>query len=106
MNDYVFVMCNLKLNDNQVKKQDNNFPEVLNDLSSNDDWITKEDKYDGSSNFDLPGVMIVQHKGKMVKKTKVMMKKILMMLELSVMKLKIIQIFRMISIQIIQGAWS
>jgi hypothetical protein len=39
-------MCNLKLNDNQVKRQVDDFGEVLDDLSS-----------DGSSNFDLHGVI-------------------------------------------------
>ena len=34
--DVVFVMCNLKLNDNQVKKQVDDFSEVLDYLSSND----------------------------------------------------------------------
>ena len=33
MKDLIFVMCNLKLNDNQVKRQINDFGEVLNDLS-------------------------------------------------------------------------
>ena len=30
-------MCNMKLNDNQVKKQTNDFGVVLDDFSSNDD---------------------------------------------------------------------
>jgi hypothetical protein len=30
-------MCNMKLNDNQVKRQANDFCEVLDDLSSDDD---------------------------------------------------------------------
>ena len=34
MNDLVFVMCNMKLNDNQVKKQVNDFGEVFDHLSS------------------------------------------------------------------------
>jgi len=34
--DVVFVMCNLKLNDNQIKKQVDDFNEVLDYLSSND----------------------------------------------------------------------
>jgi hypothetical protein len=33
MNDLVFVICNLKLNDNQVKKQAEDFGVVLDDLS-------------------------------------------------------------------------
>jgi len=37
INDLVFVMCNMKLNDNQVKRQANDFREVLDDLSSDDD---------------------------------------------------------------------
>jgi hypothetical protein len=50
-------MCNLKLNDNQVKKQANDFGEVFDHLSSDDDWITEEEKHDGSFNFDLLGVI-------------------------------------------------
>jgi hypothetical protein len=57
MNDLVFVMCNLKLNDNQVKKQANDFGEVFDHLSSDDDWITEGEKHDGSSSFDLLGVI-------------------------------------------------
>jgi len=34
--DVVFVMCNLKLNDNQVEKQVDDFSEVLDYFSSND----------------------------------------------------------------------
>ena len=44
MNDLVFVMCNLKLNDNQVKKQANDFGEVFDHLASDDDWITEGEK--------------------------------------------------------------
>jgi hypothetical protein len=36
MNDLVFVICNLKLNNNQVKKQADDFG-VEDDLSSDDD---------------------------------------------------------------------
>ena len=50
-------MCNLKLNDNQVKKQANDFGEVFDHLSSDDDWITEGEKHDGSSNFDLLDVI-------------------------------------------------
>ena len=57
MNDLVFVMCNLKLNDNQVKKQADDFGVVLDDLLFDDDWITEGEKHDGSSNFDLLGVI-------------------------------------------------
>jgi hypothetical protein len=53
MNDLVFVMCNLKLNDNQVKKQADDFG-VEDDLSSDDDWITEGEKH---SNFDLLGAI-------------------------------------------------
>jgi hypothetical protein len=53
MNDLVFVMCNLKLNDNQVKKQADDFG-VVDDLSSDDDWIIEEEKH---SNFDLLGAI-------------------------------------------------
>ena len=37
INDLVFVICNLKLNGNQVKTHANNFDEVINDLSFDDD---------------------------------------------------------------------
>ena len=47
MNDLVFVICNLKLNNNQVKKQANNF-------GVEDDWITKGEKH---SNIDLLGAI-------------------------------------------------
>jgi hypothetical protein len=53
MNDLVFVMCNLKLNDNQVKKQADDFG-VEDDLSYDDDWITEGEKH---SNFDLLGAI-------------------------------------------------
>ena len=53
MNDLVFVMCNLKLNDNQVKKQADAFG-VDDDISSDDDWIIEGEKY---SNFDLLGAI-------------------------------------------------
>jgi hypothetical protein len=52
MNDLVFVMCNLKLNNNQVKKQVDDFG-VEDDLLSYNDWITEEEKH---SNIDLLGV--------------------------------------------------
>jgi len=45
INDLIFVICNLKFNDNQVKKQANDFEEVSNDLSSNDDWIILKEKH-------------------------------------------------------------
>ena len=53
MNDLVFVMCNLKLNDNQVKKQADDFG-VVDDFSSDNDWITEGEKH---SNFDLLGAI-------------------------------------------------
>jgi len=53
MNDLVFVVCNLKLNDNQVKRQADDFG-VEDDLSSDDDWITEGEKH---SNFDLLGAI-------------------------------------------------
>jgi hypothetical protein len=53
MNDLVFVMCNLKLNDNQVKKQAGDFG-IEDDLSSDDDWITEGEKH---PNFDLLGAI-------------------------------------------------
>jgi len=53
MNDLVFVMCNLKLNDNQVKKQADDFG-VVNDFSFDDDWIIEGKKH---SNFDLLGAI-------------------------------------------------
>jgi hypothetical protein len=52
MNDLIFVMCNLKLNNNQVKKQVDDFG-VEDDLLSYNDWITEEEKH---SNIDLLGV--------------------------------------------------
>ncbi|KAJ7969457.1 Zf-BED domain-containing protein [Quillaja saponaria] len=50
MNDLVFVMYNCKLNERQTKKYSG--PSLkLNDLSSNDEWITpKEDLADSSLN--------------------------------------------------------
>jgi len=53
MNDLVFVMCNLKLNDNQVKRQADDFG-VEDDLSSDDDWITEGEKH---SKIDLLGAI-------------------------------------------------
>jgi len=53
MNDLVFVMCNLKLNNNQVKKQADDFG-VEDDLSSYDDWITEGEKH---LNIDLLGAI-------------------------------------------------
>jgi hypothetical protein len=53
MNDLIFVMCNLKLNDNQVKKQVDDFG-VVDDLSSDDVWTIKGEKH---SNFDLLGAI-------------------------------------------------
>ena len=54
MNDLVFVMCNLKLNNNnQVKKQADDFC-VEDDLLSDDDWITEREKH---SNIDLLGAI-------------------------------------------------
>jgi hypothetical protein len=50
-------MCNLKLNAKQVKNQVGDFGVVLDDLLSHDDWIIKVEKHDGSSNFDLLGVI-------------------------------------------------
>jgi hypothetical protein len=51
MNDLVFIMCNLKLNNNQVKKQADDFG-VKDDLPSYDDWMTDGEKH---SNIDLLG---------------------------------------------------
>jgi hypothetical protein len=45
-------MCNLKLNNNQVKKQADDFG-VEDDLSSYNHWITEGEKH---SNIDLLGV--------------------------------------------------
>ena len=50
-------MFNLKLNDNQVKKLADNFDKVPNELSSDDDRITKRENLVGSSNFDFLGVI-------------------------------------------------
>jgi hypothetical protein len=44
-------MCNLKLNNNQVKKQADDFG-VKDDLPSYDDWMTEGEKH---SNIDLFG---------------------------------------------------
>jgi hypothetical protein len=52
----VFVTCNLKLNGNQVKMHANNFDEVIDDLSFDDNWITKEENYGSSLNFALISV--------------------------------------------------
>jgi hypothetical protein len=53
MNDLVFVMCNLKLNDNQVRRQADDFG-MEDDLSSDDDWITEGEKH---PNFDFLGTI-------------------------------------------------
>jgi hypothetical protein len=53
MNDLVFVMCNLKLNDNQVKKQADDFG-IEDDFSFDDDWIIEGEKH---PNFDLLGAI-------------------------------------------------
>jgi hypothetical protein len=51
-------MCNLKLNDNQVKKkQVDDFGVVLDDFSSADSWIIEREKHVASSNFNLFGVI-------------------------------------------------
>lgn len=50
-------MYNLKLNENQVKKQADAFGKVLNNLSCDDDWMTMREKHDSSSNFDLFSVV-------------------------------------------------
>jgi len=57
MNDLVFVMWNLKLNSNQVKRHADNFNEVIDDLSFDDNWITKEENHGSSLNFALIGVI-------------------------------------------------
>jgi len=68
MNDLVFVICNLKLNANQVKNQVGYFGVVLDDLLSRDDWIIKVEKHDDSSNFDLLNVIDNATRRKNVKK--------------------------------------
>ena len=83
MNDLIFVMRNLKLNDNQVKKQANDFGKSLDDFSSNNDWITREEKHDDSLNFQMLGVIDSVTRREIVKKMKVMMEKFLMMLKQS-----------------------
>ena len=45
------------MNENQVKKQANAFGKVLDDLSYDDDWITKREKHDSSLNFYLLSVV-------------------------------------------------
>ena len=52
----MFVTCNLKLNGNQVKMHANNFNEVIDDLSFDDNWITKEKNHGNSLNFALISV--------------------------------------------------
>jgi len=52
-----FVVCNLILNDNQVKNHADNFDEDVNDFSSDDYWTIKGENHGGSSNFDLLGVV-------------------------------------------------
>jgi hypothetical protein len=94
MNDLVFIMCNLKLNDNQVKKQGDDFG-VVDDISSDDDWITEGEKHDGSSNFDLLDVIDSATRRK---NGKVMKKKFLMMLKWRVMVLKMIWRFKLMTI--------
>ena len=46
------------------KKQADDFGVVLDDFSSDDDWITKGEKYDDSSNFDLLSVIDINTKKK------------------------------------------
>ena len=87
MTDLEFVMCNLKLNENQVKNHADNFNEDVNYLSSDDDWIIEGEIH---QNLMCLVLLIVQHKEKMVKKIKVMKKKFLMMLKLRIMVLDMI----------------
>lgn len=61
-------MCSLKLNDNRVKRQADDFGIVLNDFSFDDDWISKGEKHDDSSNFDLLSVIDINMKKKYIKK--------------------------------------
>ena len=42
MNDLVFVMCNLKMNDKD-KKQVTDFDDVVDDLPSDDEWVTERE---------------------------------------------------------------
>jgi hypothetical protein len=52
MNDLVFVMCNLKMNDKD-KKQVIDFDDVVDDLPSDDEWVTEREGHGGSSNINL-----------------------------------------------------
>jgi hypothetical protein len=47
----------LKLNSNQVERHDNNFNEIINDLSFDDNWITEKENHGSSLNFALIGVI-------------------------------------------------
>ena len=62
-----------------------------------DDWITKGEEHNGSSNIDLLGIIDSATRRKNRKKMKVIMK-ILMMLKWRLMVLKMILRFRIISI--------
>ena len=52
MNDLVFVMCNLKMND-KGKRQLIDFDEGINELPSDDEWVTEREGHGSSPNINL-----------------------------------------------------
>ena len=46
------MICNLKMNDND-KRQVIDFDKSLDDLPSDDEWVTEKEGYGGSSNINL-----------------------------------------------------
>ena len=52
MNDLVFVMCNLKMND-KGKRQLIDFDEGIYELLSDDEWVTEREGHGSSSNINL-----------------------------------------------------
>ena len=69
----------------------NNFDEVIDDLSFDDNWITKEENYGSSLNFALISVLDSTPRRKNSKNDKKIMKKnFLMMLKYRVMEMEII----------------
>jgi hypothetical protein len=69
----------------------NNFDEVIDDLSFDDNWITKEENYGSSLNFALISVLDSTPRRKNSKNDKKIMKKnFLMMLKYRVMEMEMI----------------
>ncbi|KAG5236997.1 zf-BED domain-containing protein [Salix suchowensis] len=52
MNDLVFVTCNLKMND-KGKRQLIDFDEGIDELTSDDEWVTEREGHGSSSNINL-----------------------------------------------------